>query len=222
MWLALYACTTPPPIPATEIGNPERVLGVATFDPVGDQLQRIDSAWVSLGHTKFVLDPGSEVEELEWETPTVVADLLLGAVEIEFRSPNAFYEEIRVRPQHGRDAPANAPADLKDGSFVVDGTRADGVPFHLVSRFEDDIDLFGTFELGKGQVTLALGFDVSTWLDGVNLDAANVQGGSIFIDRDHNEPQMNAFDANIADSIRLTDDLDEDGQVGEADAVLLD
>ena len=89
---ALIACQGPPdPAPITEIGNPERSIGVAAFEPPASVgATTVDSAWGAFNGTKLVLDEQyAGEEELEWETPELVADLLAGPVELTFRSPNA-------------------------------------------------------------------------------------------------------------------------------------
>ena len=124
------ACTTDPlPKPITETGNPERVMGVAAtpVEVPSPSAARVDSAWAGLGETKLVLDEQYVGEhELEWETPEIVADLAAGPVDLRFRSPDAGYTTVEIRPKDGRDGPAEAPDELEDASFVVEGTTADG------------------------------------------------------------------------------------------------
>lgn len=222
----LAACQTEPePLPITEIGNPERILGVgaAALPPDTAPASEVRRAWAALGETKFVLDEQLAGEhELEWETPELVADLSAGPVEIDFRSPDAVYNRVTLRPRTGRDLPADAPSELRDNSFVVEGSRGDGVPFLLLSETEEHIELVGSFTLERAQKRLALGFAIDSWLSDADLDSASVEGGQITIDRDHNEALLASFEAALPSSITLVEDLDGDGQAGDTDLVLLE
>lgn len=224
LWtLLVVACQVPDPVPVTEIGNPERNIGFAAQilpDPVDPSI--ITSAWGGFGGTKLVLDERYAGEnELEWETPEVVADLLAGPVELKFKSPNAAYNRVIVRPRDGRSGPANAPPELKDGAFVVEGVRGDGTPFLLVDDYDGEFDLVGAYDLGKDQTHLALGFAVDQWITEQDLAGATIQGGSITIDRDHNAGLLSAFEAGLPETVTLADDLDQDGEVGDGDVVLI-
>lgn len=224
----LVGCTPDETRPITEIGNPERRIGVAALaptPPTGGTTSDvvIEEAWASLGEIKLQLDPESAVDhELEWETPAVTSDLAGGPVEVVFRSPIAGYDLVTLRPREGRDLPAAAPEELRDYSFVVRGTRGDGVPFLLRSTTREDIVLAGAFELGEEQTELALGFDLERWLDPVVLASATVVGGVIPIDESDNTDLLQAFEAVLSSTVSLAEDLDGDGQVGDVDRVLLD
>ena len=227
MWLALaIACQQQQrqPLPITEIGNPERILGVgaATAD-VPDQ-PLIESAWAALGEIKLELDEAFVgEEELEWETPEVITDIASDPARLEFSSPNARYNRVTLRPRTDREGRVpGSPPELEEGSFVVSGTRGDGTPFLLVSDTEEEIELVGEFELVVTQRTLALGFSIDRWVDGAALDAAEVESGQIRIDRRHNEDLLDAFEDELPGSIVFADDIDGDGEVDDADVVLLD
>lgn len=221
----LGACTAEGPPPLTEIGNPERELGVAAAVPVTPTPGEVtvDSAWASLGEIRLQLDAESAQEhEPEWETPRVVSDLAAGPVEVRFRSPVAGYDLVTIRPREGRDLPAGAPAELRDASFVVEGTRGDGVPFVLRSATREDLVLSGSFDLGEDQTALALGFDLDAWLSPAGLAGATVTAGVVEIDESHNVGLLRAFEAALPGSVRLVEDLDGDGRAGHTDLVLLD
>lgn len=223
MILLFFACGPDlPPPPVTETGNPERVMGVAASPvvaPTGGAA--VDSAWTALHETKLVLDEQYVGEhELEWETPDVVADLAAGPVDLRFRSPNAGYTTVIVRPRTGRDRPAEAPEELEDFSFVVEGTTGDGTPFRILSETEEELELTRPFDLDRDQRALALGFDTDRWLDGLDFATAELDGGTIRIEPGSNEALLDAFEANLGPSLRLVEDLDEDGRVGQDEPVL--
>lgn len=223
--LVLLACDPAgPPLPVTETGNPERVLAVAGYDPAPPTggVDTIGSAWAGLGETKLILSEQYVGEhELEWETPELVTDLSAGPVDLKFRSPSLGYDRVEVRPRTGRDLPVGAPPELEDASFVVDGTRADGVPFRIVSAFEEIVALSHPFELADEQVDLALGTDQGLWLDGLDLAGAPVQpDGSVWIDA-RDPARLSVFEANLVRSFLLVEDLDADGLVGDDDPVLV-
>ncbi|MEQ1507646.1 MAG: hypothetical protein ABMB14_35775 [Myxococcota bacterium] len=230
MILTLIACTAgttntlPGPHSVVEVGNPERVIGVATYLPpeVPDVPPTIDTAWAALHETKLILDETyAGTEELEWETPDLIADLALGIVDLAFESPDAGYNRVEVRPRTGRARPPGAPPELEDASFVIDGHRSDGVPFRILSDTEDEIALTGAFQLGEDQSALALGFDLNTWFEGIDLDAATVKGnGEIEISHDENRGLLDRFERNLAGSVALVDDQNGDGFVDDGEPVL--
>lgn len=221
--LFAVACTTDLPKPITETGNPERVMGVAA-SPVEapPSAATVESAWAGLNGTKLILDEQYVGEhELEWETDEIVADLAAGPVDLRFRSPDAGYTTVVIRPKDGRDGPSEAPDELEDATFVVEGTAADGTPFRVVSAYEEEIVLTRPFELRHETRSLALGFDTNVWLEGLDLQGAEVDGdGVVQISSGRNPDLLRAFEANLAPSVSLVEDLDEDGEVGEGDPVL--
>lgn len=228
MILTLIGCTagpmSPEPPSVVEVGNPERTLGVATY--VAPDLPsvppEIDTAWAALHETELILDEAFAGEnELEWETPDLIADLALGPVELPFASPDAGYNRVEVRPRTGRSRPPGAPAELEDASVVIDGLRSDGVPFRILSDTEEEIVLTGAFQLGGDHSALALGFDLGTWFDGIDLDGAVVGGdGTIAISRDDNRDLLDRFEQNLAASVALVDDSNGDGFVDDDEPVL--
>lgn len=226
-WLLplLVACDPAgPPLPVTETGNPERVLAVAATEPAAPPtgVDTIASAWVGLGETKLILsEEYVGEEELEWETPELVTDLAAGPVDLRFRSPSLSYDQVEVRPRTGRDLPPDAPRELEEASFVVDGTRADGVPFRIVSAFEEEVALSHPFDLAVEQRDLALGADLERWLDGLDLANAPVgAGGLVTIDRS-DAARLRTFEQNVTRSFLLVEDLDGDGRVSGDDPVLI-
>jgi hypothetical protein len=222
---ALVACLREPP-PATEFGNPERRMGVAADPGTAEETPTaphpFTSAWIGLGETKLVLEETeADRHELEWETPELVTDLVRDAT-ISFRSPNAGYDRIELRPRDGRDGPPAAPEALEDASFVLDGVRAsDGVPFHLESATEEDLVLRGGFVLAGEERRLALGFDLVRWAEALELDTLEADGGTVRIGGGANTAALRRFEAVLADSVTLAVDADGDGRIGEADPILL-
>ena len=103
---------------------------------------------------------------------------------------------------------ADGPPELVGLAVLVRGTRSDDVPFELRSKLPQTFKLYGTEALGA---FLALGFDLATWFDGVNVDGASVTDGVALIDDQTNPSALAAFDANTPGAVALYVDADRDG-----------
>lgn len=221
----LIACTIGQQGQITETGNPERNIVLAVFDPTPpDRTETtIDSAWASFQEFEFELEAAyGDEHELEWEVEGLVADLAAGPVPLPFESPSLGYDHVEIRPRHARTVPTSAPPQLGASSFVIAGTRADGVAFQILANSEEDVELDGGFELSDDAVSLALGLDLDRLLLGVDLGSATPEGGEIRISEDANPELLAIFEANLATSFRLVIDVDGDGELDDGDVVLVD
>ena len=117
--------------------------------------------------------------------------------------------------------PAGAPPELEGASITLTGTTAAGNEFTVVSQLVANITLTGPGALAFDQDLgpLFLGFDVATWLDGVDIDAA-AGGPSIVIDTNTNSDLLAQFEANLAAGIELYRDLDDNGQADPGDELI--
>lgn len=213
----------------TETGNPELAsFGVTARTSAPEQVALaearraagpivVEEAWVVLDAVKFVqgevCDAPGETE-LDVGGPWVV-DLVADpeAVTIELLAGDYCRVRIDLDRSDG-DLPAGAPAELTDNVLVVSGTRADGAPFTIVSRDRQEADVRSRgapFTIGQGSAALLLTFDVATWFEGVDLDAAGPgPDGHVRIADDSNEDVLDAFESRLEQALELYEDTDGD------------
>jgi len=100
-----------------------------------------------------------------------------------------------------RAAQANAaPAELSGHTILIAGVTPDGQSFRVLSGLQGSIDLKGKmpFEIGPGNDTVLVGFDLASWLAAIDWDTALVENGMIAIDDAHNTELLGAFEAAVA------------------------
>jgi len=107
-------------------------------------------------------------------------------------------------------------AEVPTVHFV--GTRADGTPFELTSTQTLKLDLDAVpaghpFDPTK----LVLGADPATWLEGVDLEAAELTDDTVLIDADHNAELLDAFEAATVSALSLYVDANDDGLLTAAE-----
>lgn len=210
----LFACVT-------EIGNPEGTIDVAalarTSAPesvgitAGGDLT-ITRARVTLREIR--LEPADRCDndagEIDIEGPWTV-DLasgdLMELVPIEGRT------FCRLRLRIDRD-------EADDLSLVVEGTRADDVPFVLESRANPTLELRArdgqpAFTLDDALDGVALAFDLARWLpfDADSLDVG--KDGVIRVDHDNNRDTLDLVEDGLEDALDLYSDADGDGALDE-------
>jgi hypothetical protein len=109
---------------------------------------------------------------------------------------------------------AGALPELDGLSVFLEGTRADGTPFQIASAEPVGVDLHtnppGTPFSAEG---LLLGFNLATWLAGVDLDGATVEGSKVTVDVSHNTDALVVFEAQAALAPALYDDADGNGML---------
>jgi hypothetical protein len=95
---------------------------------------------------------------------------------------------------------------------LVHGERADGARVEIESIAPSNIDVVGP-RFNAARVTL--GFDLPRWLEGIDVDAAELDDeGVATIDATHNSELLAVFEANLAFTPALYADPDADGLVG--------
>ena len=105
-------------------------------------------------------------------------------------------------------SPADGPPKLEGLTVLVRGTRSDDVAFEVRSTLPQIVKIHAVEPLGA---YLALGFDLATWFDGVDVDGASVTDGVALIDDETNPSALAAFDANTPSAVALYVDADRDG-----------
>lgn len=111
--------------------------------------------------------------------------------------------------------------DLLDNVFIVKGnvTLDSGVtPFVIKYHVSENVRVLskdGIKIVGGVDNSLALAFDVSKWLHGIDLKSASVKEGSILIDRSHNQHLLHDIKKNIKQSVRVGLDKDKDAKLNQ-------
>jgi hypothetical protein len=117
------------------------------------------------------------------------------------------------------EVPAGAPAALAGRSIAVAGELADGTSFLIVSGFEGRVPVLAvdtSFALSEGEAAMLLGFDLATWLDGIDLaEVPREDDGSILIDAERNAELVTAFESALPNGLELYRDRDADGRLDE-------
>ena len=109
---------------------------------------------------------------------------------------------------------AATPPELAGLSVYLEGTRADGTAFKIASAAPVTVDLRTTPPNTPFSAEgLLLGFNFATWLEGVDLDGATVEGASITLDASHNTDALAVFEAQAGLAPALYDDADGNGQL---------
>ena len=216
---------------ATETGNPvaevqlsltagSSTTEVGLGDAAGAQLQ-IEQAWVVLGDVRFVpsadCDAGGETR-VEVPGPNAV-DLIAAPTAFSFAVEDRDYCRVRVPLERAEEPPSGAPSELEDHSVVLLGSLRDGTPVLVRSRDKREADVRSRgmpFRLGDVEQDLLLVFDLGGWLEGVDLEGAELQeDGRLVVDDDSNRELLDAFEDNLRQSLELLRDLDRDGQVDD-------
>jgi len=215
---------------ATETGNPvtQQTLAltarsssdeVATGDGSAAPL-RVRSAWILLGDMRFVkssdCDRGAGTR-LDIEGPIAI-ELVGGRDPLELELEAASYCRVRVRLEKAKNV-AGAPAELDDHSIVLRGTRADHTEFVVSSRRNYDLELRARadgFDLPNARGAMILGFDLATWLGGVELESAPASSnGTIEIDENGDPTRLDAFEEDVKQAMELFRDRDRDSQLDD-------
>jgi len=118
--------------------------------------------------------------------------------------------ELRVEPSFMEE-----PAVLEGLAVFVRGERSDAVPFEIRSDFELAVDLARSADSPISAHHLAVGFDLATWFEGVDVESATVTDGVAFVDATSNTDVLEAFEANAAGATALYEDADRDGVLDE-------
>lgn len=236
-WLALLACgLLACETGGSETGNPvaaQMALGVRTEDPdligirSGSGGAVLHEAWFAFGEVTF-LGPSqcANLGDIDIVGPTMLAvDLAREDTPLEFELRAKHYCGLAVPLNlHSENLRGHAPAELADHSIVLLGERADGTAFELMHSEQDTLELAaegGQFAIERDGPRLLLSFDVAQWMDGIDLDSAELgDDGVIHIDVENNRPLVDRFEANLECALQLYADDDGDDEVGATDTLL--
>lgn len=190
---------------------------------------------VVFGFNRFKLRDAQNCEgdnEIDVEM-FVVSELLEGTDYPELprivRDVNQFCRfELQIKTITANDQPDGAPDDILGRAMFIEGRYADGTPFTIETREDDQLRLAPSsddfFELPDEESRLFLAFDMNSWFDGLDLNQFRMEEGEmeleddpVFIDKDLDEDWTKAFRENVSDSARLFRDLDDDGTLDPAE-----
>ena len=224
----------------TETGNPfvstEIGLQVWSSDPQAVAVSRgaggtvIEEAWVSFSEFIF-LGEGECGDMTEFHTeagPTLAAaDLAQAGTRIEIELEAAVYCGLVVpleKMTADSELPEGAPQELSDHSIVVKGQRSDSVRFTLAFPEQDELELIGDpgpFSTDFSEEGLLLSFDVSVWMEGVDLDGAQLSmDGTVRIDAQRNASLLEAFETNVECALGLYRDTNRNQTLDEGEPKL--
>ena len=224
-WLAaalLVGCV------GTETGNPpltaELTVDAHSTDPTRVAIDApasdatVEGVWVSVSAVGFVGDdecdaPADVMAQLTDLATEDHADQRVGRASFETTERSFCEARLELTPAVA-PLPPGAPPELEGATVVLLGQRGN-VPFVIVSARADVVRVRAAgdrFAIDESQDGLFLGFDVATWLDGVDLDSG-VTGtdGRVLIGTGDNPALAAAFEANLPRGIELFGDADQDG-----------
>ena len=222
----------------TDVGNGATEFDVEGYEqsetPQSTQQSLSLGSGVELAHVYMALErvrlqPGSDCEnenddEQVDDLGPFVADLVDGGViggrRVFDVTPGPFCElRIDYHKISPNEAPAGTPPELGDNSVVVLGTRADGVPFKVESDMTETLRIRatdGSFNLSDSTNRLLMAYELSAWIDALDLGALTPTGGEIVID-DTSGNVLSAFEDAVESSARLFRDENGDGQLNPSE-----
>lgn len=209
----------------SETGNPSATarlrLGlrttdssVATVGEVGDAI-RVQALWLSIATIAAVPCAGG-AEQVPINQDPIAADLAPGLDA--GKLPVGEYCGLRLllAPTALSAQPAGVTAG--PATVAVYGTRADAVPFAVLSAAPLDLPIPGAAFNVREDHTLLLAFDVSAWLRDAVLDNATVVDGLALLDGREHPSVTETFETQL--TATLHDDLNADGHVDANEAAL--
>ena len=208
----------------TETGNPNmevaaRVTSTAwtarpsevSIGPGGATV--VDGAWVWLERVRFVEDCSSEDGDGPDDSEDDLAAVLelTGGTEVELKTPVSDYCRAEVELDAPNDSPPTAPPGMEGATLIVEGVLPDQSAFRIVSTEALKIRMEGAFAVTRTDRSLALGFEVSGWFTGLDLEGLALDGGVRRLDEETDPGQLEDFEQNLADALGLYVDADDDG-----------
>ncbi len=114
------------------------------------------------------------------------------------------------------DELVNAPTELVGASILIQGKRSDDTPFVVRSDRGDEVRLDAvddSFSVDETTGALFVALDIQLLFDGVDLDSAVVNNGTIRIEDGINDDLLAVFDDNVIKATKLFDDNDGDKEL---------
>ncbi len=192
----------------------------ARFTPAAGNAS-VSEAWVSVDRIRLRDSTTCDDQtEIDLHGPFAIDARASGTIaplsDIEVAATDYCRFELRWSPYKGPTT--DVPGEFPGASFLIKGTRSDGVSFIIRSergneRRLDARDGMG-FSIGDATHALFVGFDLATLFKGLSLEAAIVgNDGMIRIEKDSNSELIEIFDENIDRIAKLFDDNDGNGEL---------
>lgn len=178
----------------------------------------VDVFWVVMGNLRLRQGASCSGGDNELDIAGPFAADLAGAGIVgelpEFETGAGDYCRFRMEFQSETSLPEGLPKELEGYSMLVQGKRADGVPFEIRSKENSELRLDAkneTFSLEDGENPLLVAFDLGTILG--SIDLAGLSGDPILIDDDNNTDALRSFEAAVKRESRLFRDEDDSGSL---------
>ncbi len=183
----------------------------------------VTEAWLSIDDVGLSEDCGGTSEARSGAIG--VADHAADeALHVDFLVKTTSYCEMQVPWSLAVDG-AQVPAGVVGTAISLAGQTKAGTDFVLRSALTGTVvvDAVGeSFALAETSGGLFLGFDLATWLSGIDLDTASLENdGSILIDANTNAGMLTTFEGNVAAGLELYRDADNSGRPDSVDDVVL-
>jgi hypothetical protein len=213
--LGAPACT------GSETGNPSQAklqLGLqSSDDSIASELEtpsaiHVEQLWLSV-ESVALLGCDANATETAINPRPLSGDLAQGVPAGVVPSGDYCGAHLRLVPGD-LAAPAGLPA--LPATVVVQGTRADAVPFVVLSAAPQDVTLPGAVFSVSEQEQLLLAFDVSGWLRANVLDAATVANGTALLDGRQHPALTSTFDSQLTVSLHRDENGNGAVDAGEA------
>ena len=228
MFAALCAVVTSiasPGCTGSETGNPSATaslrMGLQASDPslasVGEtgQAIRVSELWLSVASIAAV-SCDADAHETAIGQGAIAGELAQGVDVGQLTAGEYCGLRLLLEPAELGTLPAGVVAGA--ATVAVFGTRADGVPFAVLSAAPLDLAIPGAaFTVSEG-ASLLLAFDVSAWLRDAVLDSAvDVEGVAVL---DGREPPELTPPHETQQTLSLHDDANANGQVDATEGAL--
>ncbi len=189
--------------------------------PAGGVL--VTEAWLSIDNVEISQECAGTERELVGSLG--VADHAADeALRADFAALTKSYCEMYVPWVIAADG-GQVPAEVVGTAIFLAGETPAGTTFVLRSALTGDVTVAavdGPFALAADRGGLFLGFDLATWLNGVELDTALLEAdNSILIDGSTNANLLTIFESNVAAGLELYRDVDINGRPDGVDDVVL-
>lgn len=128
--------------------------------------------------------------------------------------PAGTYTKIEAKLDKIEDGDGIDPASpLLGKSLYIEGTF-DGIPFRVTADFDEEFEVENPEGIVVEDGSIAsfiLSFDIAGWFEGIDLSAAETEGGVVLLDSGHNQALFEQFRDNVKATMDLENDSDNDG-----------
>jgi hypothetical protein len=206
VFVSVCCAVAAPGCAGSETGNPSQAklqLGLqSSDDSIASELEtpgaiHVEQLWLSL-ESVALLGCAANAEETAINEGPLSGDLAHGVTAGDV--PSGEYCGVRLRLVPGDlTAPAGLPA--LPATVVMQGTRADGMSFAILSAAPLDVTLPGAAFGVSEREQLLLAFDISGWLRANVLDTATVVNGTALLDGREHPVLTSTFDSQLTVSL---------------------